>query len=98
MTSLDPPVTCGSPAAPSNGSVDVDDGTPSFSLGSQVTYRCDEELFPPDVRTSTCTDVEGSGKWVKNPGSLLCRKTPGTKNILFVPIPIDPFVSMYTRS
>ncbi len=69
-------LTCGFIAAPSSGSVDIS-GTLPFSLGSQVTYRCDEGLFPPDVRTSTCTDVEGSGEWVENPGSLVCRERPG---------------------
>ncbi len=29
------------------------------------------------MRTSTCTDVEGRGEWVENPGSLVCRKRPG---------------------
>ena len=74
---LFPPVTCGSPDALHNGIVDFNGGTPPFSLGSQVIYHCNETLFPPDVRTSTCTDVEGSGKWVENPGSLVCRERPG---------------------
>ena len=69
--------TCGPPSAPSNGSVDIGRGTPLFTLGSEVTYRCGEGLFPPDVRTSICTDVEGSGEWVENPGSLVCREKPG---------------------
>ncbi|XP_064402763.1 uncharacterized protein LOC135348470 [Halichondria panicea] len=73
---VDPPITCGSPAIPSRGSVDISGGTPPFSLGSQVIYRCNDGLFPPDVRTSTCTDVGGSGEWVENPGSLLCRERP----------------------
>ncbi len=77
LTSLYPPVTCGSPAAPSRGGVDVSGTTPPFSLGSEVTYRCGEGLFPPDVGTSTCTDVEGRGEWVENPGSLVCRERPG---------------------
>ena len=57
--------------------MDISGGTPPFSLGSEVIYRCDEGLFPPDVRTSICTDVEGSGEWVENPGSLVCRERPG---------------------
>ena len=57
--------------------MDVRVGTPPFSLGSEVTYRCDEALFPLDVRTSTCTDVGGRGEWVENPGSLVCRESPG---------------------
>ncbi|XP_064401411.1 uncharacterized protein LOC135347368 [Halichondria panicea] len=40
-------LTCGSLVAPFRGSVDVSGGTPPFSLGSQVIYRCDEGLFPP---------------------------------------------------
>ncbi|XP_064397938.1 uncharacterized protein LOC135344610 isoform X2 [Halichondria panicea] len=40
-------------AAPYRGSVDINGGTPPFSLSSWVTYRCDERLFPFDVRTST---------------------------------------------
>ncbi len=70
-------LTCGSPAAPSNGSVDVSGGTLPFSLGSEVTYHCDDGLFPLDVRTSTYTDVGGRGEWVENPGSLVCRERPG---------------------
>ncbi|XP_064403403.1 uncharacterized protein LOC135348934 [Halichondria panicea] len=67
---------CGSPVAPSRGSVDISGGTPPFSLGLQVIYRCHEGLFPSDVRTSTCTDVGGRGEWVENPGSLVCRERP----------------------
>ncbi|XP_064382285.1 E-selectin-like [Halichondria panicea] len=62
-------LTCGSPAAPSNGSVDVSGRTPPFSLGSEVTYHCDDGLFPLDVRTEW-------GEWVENPGSLVCRERP----------------------
>ena len=74
-------VICGSPAIPSRGSVDVRVGTSPFSLGSEVTYRCDEGLFPPDVKTSTCTDVDGRGEWVENPESLVCRGRPGSYSL-----------------
>ncbi len=57
--------------------MDVNGGTLPFSLDSQVIYHCDEGLFPPDVRTSTCIGVWGSGEWVENPGSLVCRERPG---------------------
>ena len=80
---VDPPsVTCGSPTAPSRGSVDISGGTPPFSLGSEVTFYCDEGLFPPNVKTSTCTNVEGRGEWVENPGSLVCREMPGEMSCL----------------
>ncbi|XP_064399980.1 uncharacterized protein LOC135346320 isoform X1 [Halichondria panicea] len=72
----DPPVTCSSPATPSGGCVDISGVPPPFSLGSEVIYRCDERLFPLDVRTSICTDVGGRGEWVENPGSLVCRERP----------------------
>ncbi|XP_064402239.1 uncharacterized protein LOC135347988 [Halichondria panicea] len=78
-------VTCGSPATPSRGNVDVNGGTPPFLIGSQVIYRCDEGLFPPDVRTSTCTDVGGRGEWVENPGSLVCRERPVNCTVPVVP-------------
>ncbi|XP_064400886.1 uncharacterized protein LOC135347001 isoform X2 [Halichondria panicea] len=78
-------LTCGSPAAPSNGSVDVNGGTPPFSLGSEVTYRCEDGLFPLDVRTSTCTDVGGRGEWVENPGSLVCRESPVNCTVPVIP-------------
>ncbi len=70
-------LTCGFPVEPSKGSVDVNGETASFSLGSEITYGCDEGLFPLDVRTSTCTGVGGRGEWVENPGSLVCREKPG---------------------
>ncbi|XP_064404071.1 complement factor H-related protein 3-like [Halichondria panicea] len=81
----DPPVTCGFPAAPSRGSLDISERLPPFLLGSQVIYRCDEGLFPPDVRTSTCTDVGGRGEWVENPGSLVCRERPANCSL-----PLEP--------
>ncbi len=57
--------------------MDVNSQSPPFSLGSEVKYRCDEGLFPSDERSSTCTDVEGRGEWVRDPGSLVCREIPG---------------------
>ncbi len=69
-------VTCDSPAAPSNDMA-VSGGIPPISLDSQVIYRCDDGLFPLDVRTSMCPDVGGRGEWVENPGSLVCRERPG---------------------
>ncbi|XP_064403253.1 uncharacterized protein LOC135348821 [Halichondria panicea] len=72
----DPPIACSPPVAPSRGSVNISGGTPPFSLGSMVIYGCDNGLFPLDVRTSTCTDVEGRGEWVENPGSFVCRERP----------------------
>ena len=77
VSSLLTALTCGPPTAPPRGSVDVSGQSAPFSLGSKVKYCCNEGLFPSDERTSTCTDVEGRGEWVMDPGSLVCREIPG---------------------
>ncbi len=66
--------------------MDISGVPPPFSLGSEVIYRCDERLFPLDVRTSICTDVGGRGEWVENPGSLVCRERPGTKHTILMSV------------
>ena len=70
-------VTCGSPGSPSNGTVDTGGGSPPYSLGSKVTYRCDDGLFPVGTMISVCTSVNGRGKWVDDPGTVVCKVTPG---------------------
>ncbi len=65
-------VTCGSPVAPSGGSVDVNVGALPFSVGSEVTYRCDEGLFPAVDMISTCEVVSGVGTW-RPDTSIVCR-------------------------
>ena len=57
--------------------MDVSGQSLPFSLGSEVKYGCNVGLFPSGERTSTCTDVEGRGEWVIDPGSLVCREMPG---------------------
>ncbi len=57
--------------------MDVIGQSAPFSLGSEVKYRCGEGLFPFGEGSSTCTDVEGRGEWVIDPGSLVCREMPG---------------------
>ncbi len=74
-------VTCGSPVTPSRGSVDVIGGAPPFPLGSEVTYRCDEELFPAGVMASTCQSVGGVGTWRPNT-SIICRNMPGEHAVM----------------
>ncbi len=69
-------ITCNSPAAPSNGSVNINSGTPPFLLDSMVNFRCDEGLFPAGDMTSTCESVGGVGTW--RPGTnIICRDMPG---------------------
>ncbi len=47
----------------SHGSVDISGGAPPFPLGSEVTYRCDEGLFPAGDMPSTCRSVGGVETW-----------------------------------
>ena len=45
----------------------------SLYVGSEVTYHCDDGLFPTGVMTSTCTDGGGRGEWVPDPAQLINR-------------------------
>ena len=67
------PVLCSVPQSPVNGSVD---GWSSLHVGTEVTYRCNDGLFPTGVITSTCTNVGGRGEWVPDPAHLMCS-APG---------------------
>ena len=50
----------------------------NFMEGSEVTYHCDDGLFPTGVMTSTCTDVGGRGEWRPvDPSTVVCRTMPG---------------------
>ncbi len=69
-------VTCGSPVTPSRGSVDISGGAPPFPLESEVTYRCEEGLFPAGDMASTCRSVGGVGTW-RPDTSIICRNMPG---------------------
>ena len=63
-------------------------------MGSEVTYHCDDGLFPTGVMTSKCTDVGGlRGQWVPDPAQLMCHAIPGTVgHIAFItvePLTVD---------
>ena len=60
-----PPVDCGPPAVPWNGSLEIYTST---SDGSVVFYSCDPGLVPEERMVSVCT-VNG---WSPNPGVLRC--------------------------
>ncbi len=74
-------VTCGSPVTPSRGSVDISGGTPPFPLGSEVTYRCEEGLFPAGDMASTCRSVGGVGTW-RPDTSIICRNMTGEHAVM----------------
>ncbi|XP_064402839.1 uncharacterized protein LOC135348523 [Halichondria panicea] len=67
-------VTCDVPAAPSMGSVNTNGQ--SYTEGSQVTYQCNDGLFPMCVLTATCTRDGQNGVWEPDPSVVVCRTSP----------------------
>ncbi len=66
--------------------MDISGGAPPFPLESEVTYRCDEGLFPAGDMPSTCRSVGGVGTW-RPDTSIICRDMPGEHaKLFFVPI------------
>ena len=73
---MDSPDLCDVPQPPVNGSISGQSSL--LPVGSEVTYHCDDGLFPTGVMTSTCTDVGGRGEWVPDPAQLMCgSELPG---------------------
>ena len=60
----------------------VSTGSQSYIEGSQVSYQCNDGLFPMGVLTTTCTREGQDGVWEPNPSAVLCRTVPGTVIIL----------------
>ena len=71
-----PPLTCDPPGAPFNGTVNTTDQQ-SYTDGSTVTFQCDPGLFPLGVMNATCTIQGQTGVWDPDPGSIVCRTSPG---------------------
>ena len=68
-------VNCGSPQLPLNSTIGEYNST---MRGSEVTFQCDEGLFPPNEMTSVCTlQDSGEGRWYPDPEQLECK---GTQN------------------
>ena len=72
-----PPIACGSPQLPSNGSVDFGNQSPPYVEGTIVTFQCGNGLFPNETMNTTCRDISGMGEWNPNPADLICRGAPG---------------------
>ena len=74
---------CSAPESPLGGSV-----SNQFLLhpvGSEVTYCCNDGLFPTgSVMTSTCTDVGGRGEWIPDPAQLVCKALGMQFPVLFL--------------
>ena len=73
-------MTCDVPAAPSMGSVNTNGQ--SYTEGSQVTYQCNDGLFPMCVLTATCTRDGQNGVWEPDPSVVVCRTSPGNVILL----------------
>ena len=55
-----PPVICGPPQPPSNGSVNTGiQSLPHYAEGTTVTFQCDDGLFPNDTRSIACGERLG---------------------------------------
>ena len=70
-------MNCTAPlSSPQNGT--VSNHSVPASPGTQVTFRCDDGLFPEGIMTAICL---ATGEWDRNTGEIVCRnessKFPG---------------------
>ena len=70
-------VNCGAPRLPVNSSVL---SVPSNGVrnGSEVTFQCNERLFPSNEITIVCTSEE---RWSPDPERIVCGEQPGQYDI-----------------
>ena len=69
-----PPMNCTAPLSPpQNGSLISDHSVPALP-NTQVTFQCDDGLFPSGILTVTCLTT---GQWDKNPEEIVCRNRSG---------------------
>ncbi len=67
---------CPVPGAPSNGSVST--SGQSYTVESEVTYQCNDGLFPMGLMNVTCTREGQNGVWKPvDPSTVVCRTAPG---------------------
>ncbi len=64
-----PPMNCTAPLHPPRNGAISDHSVPGIP-GTQVTFQCDDGLFPEGIMTATCL---ATGEWDKNPGEIVCR-------------------------
>ncbi len=62
-------MNCTAPLAPPQNGTISDHSVPAIP-GTQVTFQCDDGLFPEGIMTATCLVA---GKWDRNPGKIVCR-------------------------
>ncbi len=69
---------------PQNGTIS-DHFVPALP-GTQVTFQCDDGLFPEGIMAAICLDT---GEWDKNPVGIVCRgKCILTLNVLILTMPL----------
>ena len=73
------PVNCGAPNLPVNSSM-LSGPSSGTGKGSEVTFQCNEELFPSIEITIVCTSEEG---WSPDPEGIVCGEQPGQYAYLF---------------
>ena len=78
-----PPVNCGVPITPVNGSIENIHGISTVG-GTQIIFRCNECFVPAGRMSATC--ISSSGRWAPNPADLVCNGEPqkGTKTPLMM--------------
>ncbi|XP_064404786.1 uncharacterized protein LOC135350026 [Halichondria panicea] len=64
---------------PQNGTIISDPSVPAIP-GTQVTFKCDNGLFPEGIMTATCL---ATGEWNKILGKIVCRNESIQSPILF---------------
>ncbi|XP_064402132.1 uncharacterized protein LOC135347907 isoform X5 [Halichondria panicea] len=64
-----PPMSCTTSLSPPQNGTISNRSAPAIP-GTQVTFQCDDGLFPEGILTATCLVT---GMWDKNPGEIICR-------------------------
>ena len=70
-----PPVNCGDPTAPRNGSINSYQNT---TEGAQIVFRCDPGLVPAGDMAAVCA---ANGSWTPNPATTMCSSCESTNSI-----------------
>ena len=70
-----PPVNCGIPHAPENGTIENIQGIRTVG-GSQILFRCNPRYVPAGRMNATCVSPDGIsavGTWTPDPADLVCN-------------------------
>ena len=70
-----PPVNCGVPRAPRNGTIENFQSISRVG-GAQIVFRCNERFVPAGRISATCVSADGIsvvGTWTPDPADLVCN-------------------------